>query len=166
MGKSTLIKGLLDTLGYHLVVHYDKPKKLQIYADLPDPLLQHQYELYAQMFDLISDPSHFRLIFDRAHLGEMVYAPMYRKYDVGYVRSLELNANTRNARLVLLTTSDFSFIQDDGLSIDFAKKEEEQARFVEAFEVSAIADKVLIDVSNGKGGYKDPTQILHEVLRK
>lgn len=164
MGKSTLIQGLLDTLGYHLVIHYDKPKKLLAYSGLSDPLFRYQWELYNEMFKLIENQVH--VIFDRAHLGEMVYAPMYRKYDVGYIRSLELDAKTDTARLVLLTTSDFSFIEDDGLSIDFAKKEEEQTRFIKAFEVSAIKDKVLVDVSNGKGGYKSPEEILNLVLKK
>lgn len=165
MGKSTLIKNLLDELGYHLVVHYDKPKKLKTYAaKYIDPLLTYQFELYNQMFKMIERDDY--VIFDRAHLGEMVYAPMYRKYDVGYIRSLELSYRTDSARLVLLTTSDFSFIKDDGLSIDFAKKEEEQARFIQAFNASAIQDKVLVDVSNGKGSYKSPEAILAEVLKK
>lgn len=164
MGKSTLIRGLLEELGYHLVVHYDKPKVLSAYADLPDPLFRYQWELYNEMFRIIEAKT--KVIFDRAHLGEMVYAPMYRKYDVGYIRMLEMDALTDSARLVLLTTSDFSFIQDDGLSINFAKKEEEQARFIKAFEVSSITDKVLVDVSNGKGGYKTARAILNEVLKK
>jgi hypothetical protein len=68
--------------------------------------------------------------------------------------------------LVLLITSDFGFIQDDGKSFDFNKKEEEQARFIKAFNESTIKDKVLVDVSNGNGSYKSPDQILAEVLRK
>ena len=163
MGKSSLIKGLLNELGYHLVVHYSKPERLAAYKDLPDPAFRYQWELYNQMFWMIE--ANMRVIFDRGHLGELVYAPLYRKYDVEYVRMMEKQADTSTARLVLLTTSDFSFLEDDGLSIDFSKKEEEQARFVEAFRGSAIEDKVLIDVHNGRGGYKTPEQILNEALK-
>lgn len=165
MGKSTLIKGLLDELGYHLVIHYDKPKKLAAYQDLPDPLFRYQYELYREMFHVISSGT--KAIFDRSHLGEMVYAPLYRKYDPKiFIPFMENSANTQFSRLVLLTTSDFSFIQDDGLSIDFNKKEEEQELFKTAFVRSHIKDKVLVDVSNGRGGYKSPESILAEVLKK
>jgi len=164
MGKSTLIQGLLDTLGYHLTIHYAKPQKLRAYADLPDPAFRYQWELYNQMFGLIDQQA--KVIFDRGHLGELVYAPMYRKYDVGYVRDMEAASDTSNTRLVLLTTSDWSFIQDDGNSIDFNRKEEEQAAFIKVFEQSAIKDKVLVDVSSGKGGYKPAAEVLAAVLKK
>lgn len=166
MGKSTLIQGLLDTLGYHLVVHYEKPKKLKAYAERELPLRAYQIDTYIQMFRLIDAHRRNKVILDRAHLGEAVYAPIYRKYSGNYVFDIEQQVPTHDARLVLLTTSDFSFIKDDGLSLDFSKKEEEQRLFIEAFNKSAIADKLIIDVSNGKGGYKPAEQILAEVLRK
>lgn len=164
MGKSTLIQGLLNELGYHLVVHYDKPKLLKAYADEEKPLLEYQRVLYQNMFEMIHQG--MPVIFDRAHLGEVVYAPMYRKYSPEYIYMLEKMHDTSGARLVLLTTSDFSFVTDDGNSIDFTRKEEEQVRFVEAFNRSSIKDKVLVDVSNGRGGYKLAEEILAEVLKK
>lgn len=164
MGKSTLIEGLLQELGYHLVVHYEKPKKLKAYSDLPHKgLFRYQWETYNEMFRMIDVGT--KLILDRAHLGEAVYAPMYRKYDGDYVFSMEKLVATHGARLVLLTTSDFSFIKDDGLSLDFSKKEIEQAKFIDAFSRSTIEDKVLVDVANGKGGYRDPKEILAAVLK-
>jgi hypothetical protein len=33
LGKSSLIKRIQDELGYHLVIHYDKPQILQRYLD-------------------------------------------------------------------------------------------------------------------------------------
>ena len=164
MGKSTVIDGILNELGYYLVVHSSKPKRLRCYEAGPQPLFEYQHSAYHNLFDMVS--SDVKVIFDRAHLGEMVYAPLYRGYDGSYVLEMEAAANTRNSRLVLLTTSDFSFVKDDGLSLDFSKKEEEQAVFVEAFNASTIKDKVLVDVSNGNGGYKTADQILCEVLKK
>jgi hypothetical protein len=165
LGKSTLIKNLQDELGYHLVVHYDKPKRLKVYEHFgSEALFTYQYEAYKTMFNMIN--CGLPVIFDRAHLGEMVYAPMYRGYDGDYVLDIEKEVNTRGTRLVLLTTSDFSFLKDDGLSFDFSKKEAEQALFIQAFHKSSIADKLIVDVSNGKGSYKTPDQILAEVLRK
>jgi thymidylate kinase len=171
MGKSTLIQGLLNELGYHLVVHYDKPKKLKAYEDVyvtvpntVSPLWLYQVKLYQNMFSMID--AGLPLIFDRGHLGEVVYAPLYRKYAGDYVFAMERGVHTGDTRLILLMTSDFSFIEDDGLSHDFSKKEEEQSKFLAAFELSTIADKIVIDVSNGRGGYKTPEQILSEALRK
>ena len=165
LGKSTLIKNLQQELGYHLVIHDQKPERLRRYSDLPDPLFLYQWQTYNTMFNLIQEPFS-RIIFDRAHLGELVYGPMYRKYDADYVLELESGADTSHARLVLLTTSDFSFVSDDGLSIDFSKKEQEQDHFVHAFRRSTIQDKIIVDVSNGRGGYKDESTILAEVLKK
>lgn len=165
LGKSTLIKGLLNTLGYHLVVHYDKPKLLDYYKEMyGEPLKTYQVQLYNQMFKMIDRGD--RVIFDRGHLGELVYAPLYRKYNTDYVLEFEKDADTSKTRLVLLTTSDFSFIKDDGLSIDFSKKEQEQDLFMHAFRRSQIEDKIVVDVCNGKGGYKSNAQILAEVLKK
>jgi thymidylate kinase len=164
MGKSSLIKGLLDELGYHLVIHYSKPELLKCYANYKTPLRRYQFELYNQMFRMIE--SQENVIFDRGHLGELVYAPMYRKYQPDFVKQFEKQFNTTTARLVLLTTSDFSFLVDDGLSLDFSKKEEEQAKFVEAFNASRIEDKVLVNVCNGRGGYREAKSILDEVLKR
>lgn len=166
MGKSTLIDGLLHELGYHLVVHMEKPKILSAYADRNAPLLQYQMAAYQQMFRLIDARGHNRVILDRAHLGELVYGPLYRKYDAQYVLDMEKTVPTHDCRLVLLTTSDFSFIKDDGLSLDFSKKELEQDLFKQAFAASSIEDKLIVDVCNGKGGYKTPDEVLSEVLRR
>lgn len=164
MGKSTLIQGLLDTLGYHLVVHYAKPQKLKAYSELNDPAFRYQWELYNEMFKLLESRS--KVIFDRGHLGELVYAPLYRNYDVDYIHNFEDCTDLSDTRLVLLTTSDWSFVEDDGLSIDFDKKEEEQDRFIRAFNQSVIEDKVKVNVSAGNGKRKPLEQILTEVLKK
>lgn len=167
LGKSSLIQNIMNELGYHLVVHYDKPKKLKVYDGVPNsisPLWLYQVKTYQGMFHMIN--ADLQVIFDRGHLGEVVYSPLYRSYTGEYVYDMELCADTSGTRLVLLTTSDFSFIQDDGLSHDFSKKEEEQAAFIKAFQASNIADKILVDVSNGAGGYKTPEQVLAEVLKK
>lgn len=172
LGKTTLIEELQQRLGYHLVVHYERPRKLHYYEEISricskfgsgPPLEMYQRDVYKNMFRIIDSGT--KVIFDRAHLGEMVYAPMYRKYDGSYVLDFEKDVKTLNARLVLLTTSDFSFLKDDGLSIDFSKKEEEQGLFIDAFYRSGIEDKVVVDVSNGNGGYRPLGEILTAVLR-
>lgn len=164
LGKGTLIAGLKNALGYFNVIHYQKPEKLECYNN---NLKYYQHESFHQMFNMLDVG---RLILDRAHLGEAVYSHRYRDYDGDYVFQMELDGTNdglifaSNTLLVLLTTSDFSFIQDDGLSHDFTKKEEEQEDFKRAFEKSSIKNKLLIDISNGNGGYKPASEILSLVI--
>jgi thymidylate kinase len=180
LGKSTLINNLKNKLGYHQVIHYQKPElldyylKLQENADLfsneikkANALFDYQYRSFCQMFEMLNSNGCY--ILDRSHIGEAVYAGRYRGYSGEYVFDLEKNYKAvdnwfyRNTLLVLLTTSDFSFIQDDGLSFDFSKKEEEQQDFKNAFNRSVIQNKVMIDVSSN-GGFKQPEDILKIVV--
>lgn len=171
MGKGTLISGLKNAHGFFQVIHFEKPERLDYYKSDTD---RHQLEFYQRhsyrhMFQMLRTG---RFILDRAHLGEAVYAKRYRGYDGDYVFSLEQDENfdrsgvLENTLLVLLTTSDFSFIQDDGLSLDFSKKEEEQDDFKRAFEKSIFRNKLMIDVSNRAGGYRDAKEILNLVSQK
>ena len=170
LGKTTLVKNLLNTLGYHLVIHYSKPEKLDFYSTKFDssvlmrsPEECYQRECNANMFKIIESKAN--IIFDRGNLGEIVYAQAYRQYSGDYVHELERNTDTDHVRLVLLTTSNFDVCVDDGLSHNFDNKELEQARFKKAFDNSSIRDKILIDVHDGSGNFKKPEEILKEVLK-
>lgn len=179
LGKDSLIDGILNQLGFFQEVHYQKPKRLNYYFNREyarnsevaeiETLRHYQLESFVHMFRMMSLPG--RHIMNRTHLGEYVYAPRYRKYGGDYVFDLERQfTNDHNSKfadttlLVLLTTSDFSFIQDDGLSFDFNKKEEEQEDFKKAFTKSTIKNKIMVDVANGLGGYRNRDLILEEVL--
>jgi thymidylate kinase len=187
LGKGTLIKGLENSRGAHTVIHYEKPKLLDTYVagareELPeannDELKYRALELYQrasfkQMFTLLNNVPD-GIILDRAHLGEVVYSHRYRNYDGGYVFDLEAEiGGTSLSRdlLILLTTSDMSFLQDDGLSFNFAAREDEQNEFIEAFKRSNYRNKVLIDVTlrdqitgASKGVYAPAASILKAVL--
>lgn len=171
LGKTTLINNLLDELGYHLVVHYDKPRKLSFYEKgfehnvlFSDPLKVYQKAANEQMFKMCQ--AGVKLICDRGHLGECVYSPLYRNYTGNYVFEVEKQHDTSSTRLVLLTTSDFSICVDDGESFNFDNKEHEQKLFIDAFEQSSIKDKMIVDVAAGDGKFKDPRHILNQVLRR
>jgi hypothetical protein len=182
LGKDTLIKGLQHQLGAFQVIHYQKPELLDTYVDAAKrncntasiddikvaALKAHQIESFRNMLYLLSSDA--KLILNRAHLGEMVYAPRYRKYDGSYVFELErffrndLGSDVLNETLlVLLYASDTSFIKDDGLSFDFNAKQEEQADFIRAFKRSGIRHKVMIDVSVN-GGYVPANEIVTAVV--
>lgn len=182
LGKDSLIQGIQDNLGYFLNVHYQKPSILQKYkkervnqsnltVDQRWSLILRDYQeqSFINMFRLLSGDC--RVILNRAHLGEYVYSPLYRKYDGSYVFDLEdmfIDTGSKfreQSLLVLLTTSDFSFIEDDGLSLDFSKKEAEQELFKKAFSRSKFTNKLMIDVSNSKGSYRPHQEILESVLQ-
>ena len=180
LGKGTLINSIQENFGFHTVIHYEKPKALEYYNDptfgypMRDmtQLGRYQYMSFVEGFNLLRHGQ--RIIFDRFHLGEVVYSPRYRGYDGGYVFELEnqftnsmdswTKGYSKNVQMILLMTSDFSFIQDDGLSFDFSAKESEQEDFIAAFERSTMPNKVMVDVHNGKGGFKTPEQIFQEAM--
>lgn len=93
------------------------------------------------------------LIFDRAHLGEYVYAPLYRNYDGEYVFELEKkfpNLTEKAFLFVFTDAAEHLISRDDGLSLttDLEKKREEIKRFEKAFIFSNIKHKFHIDISN------------------
>ena len=183
LGKDSLIRGIEDRLGHFQVLHYQKPELLDVYindaqrnfdttqvnAQVKNSALKsYQIQSFRCMFHLLSSGGSF--ILNRAHLGEFVYAPRYRQYDGSYVFDLEqrfmndLGSDFHETTLlVLLHTSDFSFIKDDGLSFDFERKEEEQIDFIRAFERSNIVNKLMLDVCDGNGGFAPKSQILNVV---
>lgn len=173
LGKSTLSQSILNELGYHLMIHYDKPKVLAAYSTVmtaDGARGYYQKECNVNMFRLLS--SDVPIIFDRTHLGELVYAPMYRGYSGEYVYKMEQDlidaqpfTSRDNIRLILLTTSNFDIVTDDGQSFDFSKKELEQEMFKTAWTKSNIVDKRIIDVHNGKGAFKTKDEILAEALK-
>ena len=178
LGKSTLIQGIKNTLGFFQTIHFGKPEKLPTYANsIIDAAYQFQHT-DGQLFNyqsssftnsMIIANSGARVIFDRWHLGEAVYSPLYRGYNGDYVffyeklHKLHLNAEIR----MILLTEDFSkskhFI-DDGESFDISKREAEQQMFVDAFNKSIIQDKRIVCVTADDGQFKPKERILKEVL--
>lgn len=162
LGKSTLTKNIQNKLGYHQVIHYGKPERLDIYCGEGNELKYYQEALYKNMAKLIESDARF--IFDRGMLGEEVYAPLYRGYTPN-LNSIFSNTRTADTKLILLTTSNFDLCVDDGDSFNFNNKEKEQELFVKAFDnVDYIVKKVIIDVHDGNGNFKAPEIILEEAL--
>lgn len=147
MGKGTLIEGLQQRLGFFQTVHYEKPKALSCYND---SLEMYQRESFKKMFSMLEQGG---MLLDRAHLGETVYSPRYRKYDGSYVYDMERQHPTvlNNTLLILLTASNWDPVKDDGESFNFNAKCAEQIDFFKAWERSHIRHKLLIDVTYERG---------------
>lgn len=166
LGKSTLIENIQRECGFYQTVHMSKPKKLPFYEKQSKPdlasgaienqsLWLYQRDSFITMFNLIHSDAH--LIFDRAHLGESVYAPLYRGYSGDYVFDLERAMNVSDAegvRLILLV-EDFKTSKhfvDDGESFDITKREQEQQMFLKAISRSRFKDKKIICVTDTTTG--------------
>lgn len=97
------------------------------------------------------------LIFDRAHLGELVYAPLFRKYEGDYVLELETQYPNliEHGKLIVFSDEAKNLVKrDDGNSLGKKptkkKKQLEIDKFVAAFEASHIKDKHFININKLK----------------
>lgn len=179
LGKSTLISNIRQRLGYYEVIHFSKPQKLDIYEKASwgyegvprENTSSFIYQRESFVNSMLLAKSGARIIFDRWHLGEAVYAPMYRGYDGDYVFQMEeqLDIDYASGIRLILLTEDFKIARhfvDDGQSLGAVeKREEEQERFIAAFERSLIRDKRIVCVTDpGLGGFKPQSWILEEAL--
>lgn len=125
---------------------------------------------YREMFNVmknITDPNVF--IFNRAHLGETVYSPLYRNYNGDYVFDYEkeyLNQQHPKTFLIVFTDDVDNVIardiaRNDGKSftLDKDKKQKEIELFEQAYEKSSLCKK-LVKLNN-----RTPEQIFNEDIK-
>jgi thymidylate kinase len=170
LGKSTLIDGIKQRLGFYQVIHFGKPEILELYSNFEDKVPAYYYQQASFRNSMLMARSCARIIFDRWHIGEAVYGPIYRKYNADYVFTLEDQFELQRAdiRLILLV-EDFDrsthFISD-GDSFDDSKRREEQELFIQAFNRSIIRDKRMVCVTALNGNFRPRSDILDEALGK
>lgn len=188
LGKSTLIDNIRNELGYFEVIHFGKPQVLAFNqkivdrfkveaanpstyiteADIPDIYKIYQYDSFDNAFRILKSDA--RLIFDRAHIGEVVYAPIYRNYSGSYVFDLERSHNAQDMRHVklILLTENFEVSKhfvDDGESLDVTKRKEEQQLFIDAFNQSIFPNKKIVSVTDERTGeFRSALDILQDVI--
>lgn len=174
VGKSTLIKNLTSQANNFVVRHFGSPL-----GDNDKQKRNFQFQFFKQEFELASMRSRFSTydsekakdiwILDRGHLGEFVYGNMYRNTDPQqWVMKLEemYGFDIDPSVYLLLLTADPEFLckRDDGLSFtaEVDKKAKEIESFKQAFNLSKIMNKLVINVSNGEN-YLDADIILDKV---
>lgn len=138
IGKDTFIRKILN--GY-------KARHLTRPPEGADPL-QWTRTQYMDYFMTLAYQD--RVVFNRGHWDELVYAPRYRNYDPGYVRIMEdeYRDELANTIFILLYTTDFDIMKDDGKSLDYSRRQEEQESFIEKFNQSRL-NKMMIQVNEG-----------------
>src|SRR5574344_1179616 len=156
VGKSSQAQAILNFFAKKgkvvQMLHYGAIKSLT-----PNESRTYSGKLYTDMFKMADDASKTSrvLLFDRSHIGEYVYAPMYRNYDGSYIFDIEKKFKDENPAafytVYLITFIDDAeniIKRDDGLSFttDVEKKKKEIDAFVEATNKSLIEHKKIINI--------------------
>ena len=122
----------------------------------PEAYKEYSTKMYDDMFRMMLalDNSHISLIFNRSHLGEAVYSPMYRNYSGDYVFDIEKPyVNSLKDKLYLITLvgdPQILKMRDDGLShsSELSNIENEVRLFTKAHKMSNIKNKLLINIGS------------------
>ena len=168
VGKTTQIIRLQRALerdgGAVFVIHCESVKsfdKDEAKIDYKSKIKWVSQKRYAGMLKIAAqyanDPD-VHVIFDRAHLGEHVYSPIYREYDGSYVFDFEkmLGSDALNSifQFVLIDDPERAVARDtargDGQSftLDVQKKKEEIDKFIDAYCNSSIRHSHLINIKD------------------
>jgi thymidylate kinase len=168
VGKTTFINNFRKEYQNSIVIHSSKP----LTKNNPE---QFQQNYFLTGFNLINsvlqNDNNDWLIFDRFHLGECVYGPLYRnsKFENGLQYEILLNNLNLNSHLilVLLKCNTLDIRCSDSFAFDdsYAAAQKEQNLFLKAFELSKIEKKYIIDVDYNKE-WKSDKQILKEFKLK
>jgi thymidylate kinase len=165
VGKTTqanLIKERMKDRGVFHVVHY---------SSLPfkdkENHIEYSHSLYEDMFDMMDVLNKYghNVIFDRSHLGESVYAPLYRGYSGDFIFDIEKESVHKLSDSVYLITlvNDPKLVmsRDDGFSFYTNEQEvqDEVDGFIRAHRKSIIKNKLLINV-----GDMGPTEVSDHIF--
>ena len=158
VGKDTqqdlIIKNMSDHVFHKL--HYSSLP----FKDDKEKHATYSNKLYETMFQLmmkskvgnLKDDLDINLIFNRSHLGESVYSPLYRGYSGDFVFDIEkkyTRALREDLYLITLTNDPHTILKrDDGKSF-YGNEEEVKAEvdgFTRAHRLSTIKNKLHINV--------------------
>ncbi len=153
--KDTIIQSLRGSLSPETqVLKFSGPPSV-------DDKEAYQKRHFKDMFDILAASvatNSRNIILNRAHLGEYVYSPIYRKYEADWIfnlekQFLELSSNHNSfTKLVLLYDSDNNQLRkrEDGKSLsemDDENLNSERNRFIKAFNKSHFVNKIQFDLS-------------------
>jgi hypothetical protein len=170
VGKDTLVRGLVSQSRNYIVRHFSSPP-----GDDNETKTQNQKRIFRKEFVFQNQVRKDKsitfdfILWNRAHIGEYVYGPMYRQSTPeSWVPSLEkeflFGKDTEIYLIYLWGDADFICKNDDGESFtsDPEKKRQEQIAFENAIENSIISKKLKIKVNDGNN-YNDQQRILATV---
>ena len=160
VGKSSLAKELAEVFNIPCIKHLGKPKSIKRYKGCK---IKYQLEVFKRFNKVLL--SNVDVVYDRAHLGEFVYGPLYRGKPCCTLSEIEDGTRTKDIVLILLVTDNFDMLRDDGENFDSNNQEREQEMFKNAFHQSRVKNKILIYINEGED-FRNRDDIVKEVLMK
>ncbi len=166
-GKDTLINELVKNMPNVIKRHWTSPKgnTNEERIDYQKKSFNEEFKLYNDLKLLIPDTN---MIWNRGHLGELVYGTLYRQYDPdNWINNLELKYSFNDCKDIYLVylygDVDFLVNNDDGESFsnDIKMKEKELDLFFHAFYKTTIKNKIKIKINK-----KDKYTPLEESLER
>ena len=151
-GKDTLANDLMKEYPNSKMVHWGYPQ-----GETNEEKTDYQkmsFGFFMREFSFLNSRGQLDLlIWNRSHIGECVYGPLYRESDPVWIYDLEKEfLLDENVYLVYLN-GDIEFLlkNDDGESFttDINKKNHEANLFENAVDKSLIKNKLKIKVNNG-----------------
>ena len=158
VGKDTQQDLIIKNMSNHVFhkLHYSSLP----FKDDKDKHAAYSKDLYETMFQLMikskstetKDDLDINIIFNRSHLGESIYSPLYRGYSGDYVFDIEkkyTKALREELYLITLVNDPHTILKrDDGKSF-YGNEEEVKAEvdgFTRAHRKSTIKNKLLVNV--------------------
>ena len=159
-GKSTLAETLSNRLEIFNVKHLGKPVAIKRYYGCK---IRYQKEVFKRFNAIVN--SEINVVYDRAHLGEFIYGPLYRGEACTTLENVENGFENQDVALVLMTVDNLSLLRDDGENFDTSNQSKEQEMFKDVFKKSKIENKILIKIDKD-GEFRDLDEIKREVLMR
>ncbi len=174
VGKDTQQDLIIERMSDHVFhkLHYSAlpfREDKQLHATYSEKMYDNMFKLMMKSkigYKKGDEP--INLIFNRSHLGETVYSPLYRGYSGDYVFDIEkkyTKALRENLYLITLTNNPHTILKrDDGKSF-YGNEEEVKAEvdgFRRAHRLSTIKNKLHVDV--GTMSAEEVSNIIIEFL--
>jgi thymidylate kinase len=151
-GKDTLINSLMETYPNSKMVHWGYPQGRT--NEEKTDYQKMSFDFFMKEFSFQNSRNQLDfLIWNRAHIGECVYGPLYRNSDPEWIYNLEKEYLLKDNVYLVYLHGDVEFLlkNDDGESFttDINKKKREAELFENAVDKSLIKNKLKIKVNNG-----------------
>ena len=171
-GKDTLIRQISTLEPNNIIRHFSFPK-----GNSNTERIKYQVKSFHNEFTFFKETLNNKaisdnsiMIWNRSHIGEMVYGTLYRQYNPeDWIINKELEFNFHKLDNIYLIRLDidaeFACSNDDGESFtsDVQSKKQEIALFKRAIDKSLIKNKLTIKVDE-KGTFRNTEEIRREVF--
>jgi hypothetical protein len=173
-GKDTLQKNLQNKLGDCITFHFTSPPSSVHKLEKLNYQVNGWYNTWLNTKQSMEIGNLKFGIWNRSHLGEYVYGPMYRNIPTNLIveeiekfENTYFNSNDIKIHLVILIPQVSTVIKnDDGLShsIEIEDKINEIYKFKQFLDITSIKDSFIYEVCLPNGEFKNEITIRDQIL--